>query len=94
MRRDFEWALGGVGSGWALRRLLGACACSALGSQEPDLSSGGGIFAAVTAFVGIWGMNFKYMPELDWEYGYPAALTFIVVVIFFLYWRFKKAGWL
>lgn len=58
------------------------------------LAAGGGIFAAVTAFVGIWGMNFKYMPELDWEFGYPAALTFIVVVVFFLYWRFKKAGWL
>lgn len=58
------------------------------------LAAGGGIFAAVTAFVGIWGMNFKYMPELDWAYGYPAALTFIVLVCVFLYWRFKRAGWL
>ena len=58
------------------------------------LAAGDGIFAAVTAFVGIWGMNFKYMPELDWAYGYPAALTFIMLVCVFLYWRFKRAGWL
>lgn len=58
------------------------------------LAAGGGIFAAVTAFVGIWGMNFKYMPELEWEYGYPFALSVIVFVCFFLYWRFKRSGWL
>lgn len=58
------------------------------------LAAGGGIFAAVTAFVGIWGMNFKYMPELAWEFGYPAALTFIVFICVFLYWRFRKSGWL
>ena len=43
---------------------------------------------------GIWGMNFKNMPELEWEFGYPFAITVIVLVCVALYMRFKKAGWL
>jgi len=34
------------------------------------------------------------MPELHWEYGYPAALAAITLVCSFLYRRFKKSGWL
>lgn len=58
------------------------------------LAAWAGIFAVATAFAGIWGMNFKNMPELQWEYGYPAALLFIVSVCAVLYRRFKRAGWL
>lgn len=58
------------------------------------LAAWAGIFAVATAFAGIWGMNFKTMPELEMKYGYPAALALIVVVCLFLYRRFKKAGWL
>jgi magnesium transporter len=58
------------------------------------LAAWAGIFAAATAFAGIWGMNFKNMPELEWEYGYPAALFFITAICGFLYRRFKRAGWL
>jgi magnesium transporter len=58
------------------------------------LAAWAGIFAVATAFAGIWGMNFKTMPELDWEYGYPAALLFISLVCGFLFWRFRRAGWL
>ena len=58
------------------------------------LAAWAGIFAAATALAGIWGMNFKAMPELDWEYGYPFALAAIASVSGFLYWRFKRAGWL
>ena len=58
------------------------------------LAAWAGLFAVATAFAGIWGMNFKHMPELDWDYGYPAALAFIAVVCGFLYWRFRRAGWL
>src|SRR5207249_3875613 len=38
------------------------------------LAAWAAIFAVATAFAGIWGMNFKHMPELDWTYGYPAAI--------------------
>jgi magnesium transporter len=58
------------------------------------LAAWAGIFAVATAFAGIWGMNFAHMPELDWEYGYPAALLAISVTCFFLFRRFKRAGWL
>jgi magnesium transporter len=39
-------------------------------------------------------MNFEHMPELRWEYGYPAVLLVIVVICALLYRRFKQAGWL
>ncbi|HET9198347.1 MAG TPA: magnesium/cobalt transporter CorA [Solirubrobacterales bacterium] len=47
-----------------------------------------------TAIAGIYGMNFEHMPELEWTLGYPAVLALIAAVCLFLYWRFKRAGWL
>ncbi len=58
------------------------------------LAAWAGIFAVATAFAGIWGMNFEVMPELKWQFGYPAALLVMGGVCGFLYWRFKKSGWL
>lgn len=58
------------------------------------LAAWAAIFAVATAFAGIWGMNFKHMPELDWKYGYPAALLILVAICGYLYYRFKKSGWL
>lgn len=58
------------------------------------LAAWAGIFAAATAFAGIWGMNFKTMPELEWQYGYPMALLFISAVCGILYRRFRRVGWL
>ena len=39
-------------------------------------------------------MNFKLMPELDWEYGYPVALLLMLGVSSILYRRFRRLGWL
>lgn len=58
------------------------------------LAAWAAIFAIATAFAGIWGMNFKMMPELEWQYGYPAALVIMCSVCGYLYFRFKKTGWL
>jgi magnesium transporter len=58
------------------------------------LAAWAGIFAVATAFAGIWGMNFKYMPELEWHFGYPLALATIAIVCVILYRQFKKSGWL
>ncbi len=58
------------------------------------LAAWAGIFGVATAFAGIWGMNFQFMPELGWQYGYPAALLAIAGTCLFLYRRFKRAGWL
>lgn len=58
------------------------------------LAAWAAIFAVATAFVGIWGMNFEFMPELKWKYGYPAALGVVALVCGYLYRRFRKSGWL
>ena len=58
------------------------------------LAAWAAIFAVATAFAGIWGMNFKVMPELEWQYGYPVALIAMVGVCGYLYYRFKRSGWL
>lgn len=58
------------------------------------LASYAAIFAVFTAFAGVWGMNFEFMPELKWKYGYPAALLVMVGVCAYLYRRFKRAGWI
>jgi magnesium transporter len=58
------------------------------------LAAWAGMFAVATMFAGIWGMNFKHMPELDWAYGYPVAIGAIGAACGLLYWRFRKAGWL
>lgn len=52
------------------------------------------IFAVFTAFAGIWGMNFEFMPELKWKYGYPTAVGIMFGAGGYLYYRFKKSGWL
>ncbi len=52
------------------------------------------IIAVPTMVVGIYGMNFDYMPELQWRFGYPLVLLLILVICAALYWRFKRTGWL
>jgi magnesium transporter len=58
------------------------------------LAAWAAIFAIVTAFAGMWGMNFEFMPELHWKYGYPMAVGIMIAVCGYLYWRFKRSGWL
>ena len=58
------------------------------------LAAWAGIFAVATFFVGIWGMNFQHMPELQQPWGYPAALGVIAVTCGLMYWRFRRVGWL
>ncbi len=64
------------------------------GEVNKRLAAWAAIFAVFTAFAGVWGMNFKIMPELNWEYGYPAAIGIMVSVCGYLYYRFRKSGWL
>jgi magnesium transporter len=79
--------------GTALQVNLGLIA---IGESEitKKLAAWGAIFAVPTALAGIWGMNFKHMPELDWTVGYPLALGLIVTACVWLYSRFRKTGWL
>ena len=52
------------------------------------------IAAVPTMVAGIYGMNFETMPELEWRYGYPTVVAIVLAICLFLYWRFKRAGWL
>ena len=63
------------------------------GEVTKRLAAWAAIFAVCTAFVGVWGMNFEHMPELKWRYGYAMALGLIVAICGYLYYRFRKAGW-
>lgn len=54
------------------------------------LTAWGTIFVVITAIAGIYGMNFEYMPELKWRYGYAAAIGFMAAVSGGLYFYFKK----
>ncbi len=58
------------------------------------LAAWASIFAASTALAGIWGMNFEFMPELSWRWGYPTAIGIIATVSVLLFRRFRRAGWL
>ena len=43
---------------------------------------------------GIYGMNFDHMPELNWRYGYVAALGLMATIDAYLFHRLRKAKWL
>jgi len=58
------------------------------------ISSWVAIAAVPTALAGIYGMNFDYMPELRWQFGYPLVLLVMLSVCAFLYRQFKRSGWL
>jgi len=52
------------------------------------------IFMPLTFLAGIYGMNFKYMPELEWRWGYPAIWLIMIGIGIFMLVYFKKKNWL
>jgi magnesium transporter len=52
------------------------------------------IFMPLTFIVGLYGMNFKHMPELEWKWGYPAVLLLMVVVTLGMLLFFRRKKWL
>jgi len=58
------------------------------------LAAWAAMIAVPTMIAGIYGMNFQYMPELGWAYGYPLSLLSMVVACAGLYAGFKHSGWL
>ncbi|RZI47773.1 magnesium transporter [Rickettsiales endosymbiont of Peranema trichophorum] len=51
-------------------------------------------FMPPTLIASIYGMNFKHMPEVNWEMGYPFAICMIVISALFPYFLFKRKGWI
>ncbi len=58
------------------------------------LAGWGAILAIPTMVFSWYGMNFKHMPELDWEYSYPAVVGGVILCSVLLYFRLKRRGWL
>jgi magnesium transporter len=58
------------------------------------ITAWGTIGIAWTVIAGIYGMNFTHMPELNWQYGYPGALTLMAVASIVLAVFFHRRGWL
>jgi magnesium transporter len=58
------------------------------------LAAWAAILAVPTAIAGIYGMNFEYMPELKWGYGYFLVLGVVATICGTLYVRLKHYGWL
>jgi magnesium transporter len=58
------------------------------------LASDAALVAVPTMIAGVYGMNFEFMPELRWVYGYPATLAAMAIADTYLFYRFRKAGWI
>ncbi|MGH8736987.1 MAG: magnesium/cobalt transporter CorA [Burkholderiales bacterium] len=71
---------------------------SLISLQENEVTKRLAAYAALVAvptlIAGIYGMNFKAMPELQWSFGYPLALAAMAVIDGYFWYRFRKAGWL
>ncbi len=77
-----------------LVEIAGLLEQSRQGRITRQLAAWAAILAVPTAIAGIYGMNFDFMPELDWRYGYFAVLGVIAAICALLFWRFKRIGWL
>jgi magnesium transporter len=52
------------------------------------------IWAVPTLLAGIYGMNFRHLPELGWRFGYPVVLAVMALICLGLYRGFRRSGWL
>jgi len=59
-----------------------------------QLTAWAAIILVPTLVAGIYGMNFRHMPELDWVYGYPLAIGTMLAAAYLLYRSFRKREWL
>ena len=58
------------------------------------ISAGAALVVVPTLIAGVYGMNFRHMPELEWTLGYPFALLLMASVVAGLWVFFKRSGWL
>jgi magnesium transporter len=64
------------------------------GEITKRLAAYAALVAVPTMIAGVYGMNFEHMPELKWTLGYPLSIAVMAVIDVFLFFRFRKAGWL
>ena len=58
------------------------------------LAAWGALITVPTLIAGVYGMNFKQMPELDWSFGYPLALASMILIDVLLFMRFRSVKWI
>ncbi|HSG54416.1 MAG TPA: magnesium and cobalt transport protein CorA [Paracoccaceae bacterium] len=73
--------------------VAGLLEMSRQGATTRQLAAWAAILAVPTAIAGIYGMNFDFMPELTWRYGYFVVLGAIALICSLLFWRFRRIGW-
>ena len=64
------------------------------GDQVKKISGWAAILFAPTLIAAVYGMNFRFMPELEWTFGYPFALGLMLLSGVVLYVVFKRRDWL
>jgi magnesium transporter len=64
------------------------------GEITKSLAAYAALVAVPTMIAGVYGMNFEHMPELKWTFGYPLSIAAMVGIDTFLFFRFRKAGWI
>ena len=62
--------------------------------QMKKISAWAAVVVVPTLIAGIYGMNFDYMPELHWRYGYLFALSLMALIALGLYVMFRRRHWL
>ncbi|MDD4867022.1 MAG: magnesium/cobalt transporter CorA, partial [Mycobacterium sp.] len=63
-------------------------------SDMRKMSAWAGIIAVPTMVAAIYGMNFHFMPELDWTWSYPAVMASMAAICLVLYFQFRRNNWL
>ncbi|UIX30955.1 magnesium and cobalt transport protein CorA [Streptomyces sp. GQFP] len=86
-----------IGFDELLNSILQANLAQASVAQNEDMrkiTSWAAIIAVPTMVCGVYGMNFDYMPELHWKFGYPVVMTAMIGLCFGIHRTLKRNGWL
>ncbi len=87
-----------IGSYDDMLNSLVQAALARVGMQQNNdmrkMAAWAGILAVPTMVAAIYGMNFHFMPELNWTWGYPGVMAAMTVVCLVLYFQFRRNNWL
>lgn len=94
VRRTTTRVRGQIDTLGSILEVAGLLEQSRQGAITRQLAAWAAILGVATVVVGIYGMNFDYMPELHHKLGYPLVVAGMATVCGGLFWRFKRIGWL